>query len=220
MKIRVQGQRFGAKKLVRLLELGFFLAGCITLGFCGWVYFEAWWYQAAEIGKFQTPAGFGSEARADLTVKLSRARPRVTEPALEQGTAFSKMEIPRLGLAVVVVEGVQPRFLKLGAGHVPGTALPGEPGNIAIAAHRDTFFHQLSHIQEHDRITLTTLRGAYNYSVESTEIVNPAAVEVLEPSNEQTLTLITCYPFGYLGNAPQRFVVKARQESQVEFPAR
>jgi len=124
---------------------------------------------------------------------------------------MSKIEIPRLGVSEVVVEGVSFRSLRVAAGHVPGTAFPGESGNVAIAGHRDTFFRKLSQIRSRDQITLTTLRGSFNYSVESTRIVEPTAVEVLRPSREPTLTLITCYPFSYIGPAPKRFIVIARQ---------
>ena len=218
MKIRIHWRTITAahaRRAVRLLEAMFFTAGGLMLAWCAWSYFEAGWFQASEIGRFVQPetlsdAFDGQQARADLTVKLSRALPAVPESAPRRGAAFSKIEIPRLGVEVVVVEGVEPKNLKLGAGHIPGTALPGEPGNIAIAAHRDTFFRELRHIQEHDRITLTTLHGAYNYSVEETEIVDPSAVDVLAPTDEQTLTLITCYPFSWIGSAPQRFIVQAQ----------
>ncbi|HWB87205.1 MAG TPA: class D sortase [Bryobacteraceae bacterium] len=136
-------------------------------------------------------------------------------PALspvQPGSPVSRIEIPRLGLSVVVVEGVRPRDLKLAAGHIPGTALPGEAGNIGIAGHRDTFFRKLGTIREHDRILMTTLRGTKLYSVESTEIVDPTEVQVLDHSAEPILTLVTCYPFYFVGPAPKRFIVRARED--------
>lgn len=113
----------------------------------------------------------------------------------------------------MVVEGVKPRSLKLAVGHIPGTALPGGPGNVGIAGHRDTFFRRLRGIHTRDKITLTMPYGSYQYSVESTQIVEPTDVQVLQTSNEPILTLVTCYPFYYVGPAPKRFVVKARQEA-------
>ncbi len=195
---------------------GLFLVGCLTLGFCALVFFEGAWYQASEGKLFENPAQFDTAAREALTLKLNRALPSLENLPVQEGSPLSRIEIPRLGVSVVVLEGVMPRDLRLGAGHVPGTALPGESGNVAIAGHRDTFFRKLGQIRGQDRITLTTLRGSFAYSVESTQIVNPDAVEVLQPSDQPTLTLITCYPFSYVGSAPQRFVVKARREGYPE----
>ncbi len=120
-----------------------------------------------------------------------------------------KLEIPRLGLSVMVVEGVGSDDLKRAAGHIPGTAFPGQSGNVAIAGHRDTFFRPLRLIRANDTITLRTLHGAYRYRVVSTKIVSPDDVEVLNPVGRDTLTLVTCYPFYYIGSAPQRFIVRA-----------
>ena len=97
------------------------------------------------------------------------------------------------------------------AGHIPGTAFPDEPGNVGIAGHRDTFFRKLSQIHRDDLITLTTPVGSYRYSVEWTRVVAPADVAVLGPSQSAVLTLVTCYPFTYVGPAPQRFIVRARR---------
>ena len=126
---------------------------------------------------------------------------------------IGRLEIPRLHVATVVLEGDDEGALRLGAGHVPGTALPGSPGNSGIAAHRDTYFLPLRRIARNDRITLTTPRGAFHYVVESTEVVKPDDVGVLNASAHPELTLITCYPFTYVGSAPLRFVVHARQTS-------
>ena len=124
-----------------------------------------------------------------------------------------RLEIPRLHLSTVVLEGDDDRALRYGAGHVPSTALPDGTGNVGIAAHRDSFFRPLRHIAAHDRITLTTPAGVFNYIVESTELVSPKDVHVLDPSSTPELTLITCYPFHYIGPAPQRFIVHARRTS-------
>ena len=111
----------------------------------------------------------------------------------------------------MVSEGIRPHTLVRAAGHIPGTAFPDEPGNVGIAGHRDTFFRKLSGIRKEDLITLTTPVGSYRYSVEWTRVVAPEDVAVLNPSRAATLTLVTCYPFSYLGPAPQRFIVRARR---------
>ena len=108
-------------------------------------------------------------------------------------------------------EGVGRDILGLAVGHVPGTAVPGQPGNVAIAGHRDTLFRGLRGIQKNDVIQFETLDGTYTYDVESTEVVAPEDVSVLKAGVHPELTLVTCYPFNYIGPAPDRFIVKARQ---------
>lgn len=124
---------------------------------------------------------------------------------------IGRLDIPRLHVSTIVLEGDDDGALRLGAGHVPWTALPGRPGNMGIAAHRDTFFRPLRHIAQNDRITLATSHGDFHYVVDSTEIVRPKDVAVLNAASRPELTLITCYPFYYVGAAPLRFVVHARE---------
>jgi sortase A len=124
---------------------------------------------------------------------------------------IGRMEIPRLNLSVVVFEGTTSKTLRRAAGHITGTALPGQPGNVGVAGHRDTFFRPLRNIQPNDIITLTTLRGAYRYRVVSTKIVRPDNVAVLDPDGTEVLTLVTCYPFYFVGPAPDRFIVRAER---------
>ena len=111
----------------------------------------------------------------------------------------------------MILEGDEERQLQLGAGHIPGTALPGEAGNVVIAAHRDTFFRPLQGISKNDQIVLITLGGSFQYRVESVEITDSDNTVLLRPSAEPTLTLVTCYPFTFIGSAPQRFIVRARR---------
>lgn len=140
---------------------------------------------------------------------------------------IGRIEIPRLHLSALAREGVDNRTLDLAAGHVPGTALPGDPGNAAFAAHRDTFFRPLRQIHTGDVVAVTTPRGSYRYLVTSTRVVDPDDVSVLDSTPQATLTLVTCYPFTYIGSAPQRFVVRAalvpsaaRQFPTTQFPMR
>jgi sortase A len=143
----------------------------------------------------------------------------LTAPRLATGSVLGQMEIPRVGISVMVLEGDSDSILRRAAGHLESTAKPGQPGNVAIAAHRDTFFRALRNVRDQDVITLTTLTGTYRYQVDSVEVVGPNATEVLADSPQPTLTLITCYPFYYVGPAPNRFVVRARQMSS-DSPAR
>jgi sortase A len=127
------------------------------------------------------------------------------------GAVIGSLAIPRLGLQTVVVEGDGDRDLRLAAGHIPGTSLPGQRGNVGIAGHRDTFFRPLRRIRKNDTITVTTLSGEFRYSVVSTEIVKPDNVQVLFPAKTETLTLVTCYPFNFVGPAPRRFIIRAER---------
>jgi sortase A len=131
------------------------------------------------------------------------------ESGVPHGEVLGRLEIPRIALSVVIREGEDPRTLRLAVGHLPGTAWPGRPGNSAIAGHRDTFFRKLRHIAPHDEILVRTPAGVSRYIVVSTRIVEPEDVSVLKSNEEPVLTLVTCYPFFYVGRAPQRFIVRA-----------
>jgi sortase A len=171
-----------------------FAFGFLTLGFCALAYFEAWFSQTYEQRSFEK------------NLRLPAPPP--------DAMSVSRLEIPRLGVSVMVHEGVAPRTLRLGAGHIPWTEAPGGQGNVGIAGHRDLFFRDLRKVRPEDTILLTTLEGSYQYSVEWTRVVKPTDGEVLAPSEDAVLTLVTCYPFYYVGTAPERFIVRARRVGQ------
>jgi sortase A len=123
---------------------------------------------------------------------------------------IGRLEIPRLDVSVIVMEGDDDTTLARAAGHLPDTALPWDPGNAVIAGHRDTFFRPLRNVREGDEIRMTTARGVFDYRVIRTEIVEPGNLSVLAPTAARSLTLVTCYPFYYIGSAPQRFIIHAR----------
>jgi sortase A len=112
---------------------------------------------------------------------------------------------------VVVAEGVAAATLRHAVGHVPGTALPWEEGNVALAGHRDTFLWPLRGVQVGDALSLVTPRGRFEYVVRSLEVVSPERSEVLAPTPAPMLTLVTCYPFSMVGRAPSRLVVRAER---------
>ena len=145
------------------------------------------------------------------------ARPYSHSPAPrlapELGAVVGRLSIPRLNLTAMVREGDRERTLSLALGHIPGTALPGQTGNVGVAGHRDAIFRGLREVHKDDLIHFETLSGNYFYQVEETEIVKPEQVSVLQASEHPELTLVTCYPFYYIGSAPERFIVKARQIS-------
>ena len=128
-----------------------------------------------------------------------------------EGSLVGRVEIPDLRLSAVVFQGTSDSILGRGVGHLDGSALPGQPGNVVLAAHRDTFFRSLRNIHKGDVVRVTTPSGTHVYTVNSTEVVAPTQTSVMDPTAKPSLTLITCYPFYYIGNAPKRFIVQASQ---------
>lgn len=122
---------------------------------------------------------------------------------------LGRIEIPRIGVSAIVREGDDEATLSVAVGRIPGTARPGERGNMALAGHRDSFFRELRHIRRSDVIRFRTRETRYEYRVDSTEVVGPGETRVLAPTGNAILTLVTCFPFGYVGSAPDRFIVRA-----------
>src|SRR5580704_15445356 len=128
---------------------------------------------------------------------------------LRMDAPLAVLSIPRIGIEVPVFDGTDDLILNRGAGRISGTAKPGQPGNIGIAAHRDGFFRGLKDIRVGDRIELRTQDDASLYAVDDIEIVQPTDVTVLRNRPSPSLTLVTCYPFYFVGDAPQRYIVHA-----------
>jgi len=137
-----------------------------------------------------------------------------TEREAQPGRPIGLLEIPRLGLSSVVVEGDDAAALLLGVGHLSDTPLPWHDGNSVFAAHRDTFFRPLAGIRKNDVIRFSTAGAELEYVVKETRIVASTDVGVLDPTPAATLTLITCYPFHYIGPAPDRFIVRAERRAR------
>ena len=131
-------------------------------------------------------------------------------PAIPPPEIVGRIEIPRLHIRAVIAEGIDGRTLRRAVGHVPGTPLPGQDGNVVLAGHRDTFFRALKDIRADDIVRITTLRGRFEYVVEATAVVEPTRTDVLDATSQPSVTLVTCYPFYLVGDAPDRFVVRAR----------
>jgi sortase A len=109
--------------------------------------------------------------------------------------------------------GIDLKTLKLAVGQIPATARPGQPGMVGVAGHRDTFFRELKNLKTGDEIQFSTLSGDFQYVVESLIVVDSDNAAALAPTSESVLTMVTCYPFYYVGAAPKRFVARARQVS-------
>lgn len=180
-------------------------AGILALGYSGFVMLDAKLYQTHQTRRFQQQL----ESAGPLIARAGSGTKLLVAPVADG--ALGKIEIARIGLAAMIMEGTDGRTLRRAVGHIRGTPLPGEPGNAAIAGHRDTFFRPLRNVRHDDEITLTTLQGSYRYLVDTTQIVPPEDIQVLENSSDTTLTLVTCYPFYFVGPAPKRFIVRAHR---------
>jgi sortase A len=123
--------------------------------------------------------------------------------------SVARIEIPRIGVGAFVKEGADDETLARAVGHVPGSARPGELGNMVLAGHRDTFFRPLSRIKLNDRIRVIAPPYTYEYRVQSLRVVEPEETSVLASKGVEELTLVTCYPFRFIGSAPERFIVNA-----------
>jgi sortase A len=185
----------------RWIERILLLIGVICLGYFLYTYAEAQLYQAFEDQQLDAILQSAAPASGPAAARRGAA------PA--PGSAIGRIEIPRLRVSAVIRAGSDARTLRLAVGYIPGTALPGEKGNVGLAGHRDTFFRRLRDINPDDEIRVTTSNGVFHYYVQRTNIVRPKDVWVLNATSYPALTLITCYPFTYVGSAPQRFIVRA-----------
>lgn len=163
--------------------------------------------RTAAAGKIR-PGGGGAAVDTSLW-SAERVRAYEESLRLEFGAPLAVLSIPKVGIEVPVLPGTDELVLNRGAGLIEGTVRPGEAGNSGIAAHRDGFFRGLKDVGPGDAIELRTLSGSRAFVVESVRIVAPEDVSVLDPTPSPVLTLVTCYPFYFVGNAPQRYVVRA-----------
>lgn len=182
---------------------GFGLAGALLSGSCAYHILNTHFFQARE--NMHLEKMLSSESSRNLPVLSERRPPR------KAGSLVGRLEIPRLHMSAMVLEGADDRTLDLGIGRIPQTADPGQAGNVALGGHRDTFFRPLQGIRRGDEIRMTTPTGSFRYRVDWTKVVGPENTEVLMPTPAPALTLVTCYPFRYIGPAPERFIVRARQ---------
>jgi sortase A len=203
---------------LRWLERVLLLVGVLCLGGWGLAWLDARYTQYRD-GQILDEARSASQAAPparetdslDNFRQPDRAAVREPRPPVPEGSLVGRIEIPRVGVSTIVLEGVDNQTLRRGAGHIPETSLPGEDGNVGIAAHRDSFFRALKDIRKNDIIRVETLQGEFNYQVEWTQIVTPKDTQVLDPTAAPALTLVTCYPFYYVGSAPKRFIVRAQR---------
>jgi sortase A len=225
MKFRIKWQMFlptRTNSFLRWSRTLFFIIGILALGYVGLAQLDARLYQADQTRRFeealkrQGPATGSSEHLHPSPLPLdpaegNAARVKSLGVAVREGTPLGRIDIGTIGIAAMMMEGIDERTLRRAVGHIPGTPLPGQQGNVALAGHRDTFFRGLRKIRVNDEITLTTLSGSYRYLVDSTKVVEPEETDVLDGDDNDILTLVTCYPFNFVGSAPRRFIVRAHR---------
>ena len=219
----------GRGTAIRVLQWTLIVAGLILVGFWAGVRLHGGLAKSSEIRNFEAarselretidPTSTPTSARSldtDLPVDTSLwAEDRIEEyrESLEHefNAPLAILRIPKIGLEVAVLEGTSEPALNRGVGHITGTPQPGNDGNVGIAGHRDGYFRGLKDISEGDLIEMETLAGIESYTVTRLLLVDPPDVWVLEPTEVPSITLVTCYPFYYVGSAPQRFIVRAER---------
>ena len=190
---------------LRILRGLFLLAAVACLGYYGW------WILDSKARQWNQSRVF-DETRKSQGAAASRS-PGAPTPAPKALHSIGRISVPRLHVKAMVEEGDDDATLEHAVGHVPGTALPGSVGNVALAGHRDSFFRGFADLRRNDEIDIETLDGSFRYRVDQLSVVDPSNISALAPTQGRTLTLITCFPFHYVGPAPRRFIVKATQIS-------
>jgi sortase A len=185
----------------------FLALGLLALGYCAKSLTQAWHYQRWARRQMENQMSH----RATTLGSTAEQHMKMSSGGLHEMSPIGRLEIPRVHVSAMVAEGTSPGVLSQAVGHAVGTALPGQKGNVTLAAHRDTFFRHLGDVRSGDIIELEEPGHEYKYQVRFTAVVGPRDTWVLEPTGKETLTLLTCYPFHFVGPAPDRFVIRARR---------
>jgi sortase A len=225
MNFRISPQRARHNRNLLLLRwFRYFLlgSGVAALSYCAVVVLDSWGFQAYETRQFEGALKAATSRPAQpptlspSAVQSQADRARAVSFGVDglTGSPLGRLDINSIHLEAMIMEGVDGRTLRHAVGHIPGTALPGERGNVALAGHRDTFFRGLRNIHTDDEIILTTLHGSSRYRVDWAQVVEPEDTKVLAATPNDSLTLVTCYPFYFVGPAPLRFIVRAHRISE------
>ena len=209
------------RRRLHWLERGALIIGLLCLGLWSLAHVRSWAFQSTESRKLLTASREAGRARAVKPGPAAEREPRrwaTARDATGPVAALGRLEIPRLRIQAIVAEGTDEGTLELAVGHIASTPSPGSPGNCGLAGHRDTFFSGLGRAREGDLVRFSTPQQTYTYEVEWCQVVEPDRVDTLDPTPVPSLTLVTCYPFTYVGRAPKRFVVRARQVNAPEEP--
>jgi sortase A len=190
---------------LRWTERGLLAFGLTLAAWCAVILVEARFYNS-----LQVPVGEPLIITQTLPPDANNSAAHgAVAAAPAPGTFVGRLEVPSIQLSTTVLEGSDDATLGRASGHIEDTPFPGQPGNVGIAGHRDTVFRPLRHVHLGDALVLKTADRVYRYRIRKTFIVGPDDVYVLDPTEQPTLTLVTCYPFEFIGHAPQRFIVQA-----------
>jgi len=193
------------RPFIRWLVFALVLTGIACLAWSSYAILSAWSHQRTERAALER-----ARVEESPTLERTESPPAPAVPrAFSTGETIGSLEIPRLGFSAIVAEGDDDGTLKIAVGHLPDTPLPWDDGNSALAGHRDGLFRPLEKVRVGDEINLSTAGGDLRYRITETKIVDPDDLSVLDAGDRPTLTLITCYPFHYIGPAPRRFIVHA-----------
>ncbi len=194
------------RSVLRWFERGLLIFGVALGAWCAAMLVEARFHDSVPLtGQLTVTQTVVPVLPGDSGDSKSRAR---GSPALA-GALLARLTAPSVHMEANVLEGSDDGTLSRGAGHIEDTPFPGQPGNVGIAGHRDTVFRPLRNIKVGDPLELATAEHTYRYRISKTLIVGPDDVYVLDATDQPTLTLVTCYPFEFVGHAPRRFIVQA-----------
>ena len=214
---RALASKPGWRSVRRLLERSLWSVALVAIGFVGYVELDRTLSETRQSRRLVELAQATSAAAPALGSNSGRPASRRPPPA--NGEPIGRLEIPGVGISAIVAAGTDNLTLRRGVGHIDGTALPGDPGNIGLAGHRDTIFRGIRKLRPADRILLVTAAGTFEYAVDSLRTVAPDQNDVLAPSSQPMLTLVTCFPFDFVGPAPLRYIVRAREIGRPGAPA-
>ena len=183
--------------------------GVICHGWWTTMTLHGWYFRSQQMSLFES---LTRKSGQDLPPLPEPSKPNVLRVAShEPGGLIGVLDVPRLGISTPVISGDDEQALDVAVGHLSDTPLPWEHGNSTVAAHRDGLFRPLEHVRRGDIVRMRTSHGDFDYTVRETRIVEPDDLSVLAKGRTDSLTLITCYPFAYIGHAPQRFIVRAER---------
>ena len=198
-----------AKRHYSWFERLLVLVGVICLGWWTTTTVHGWYFRSQQLSLFES---LTRKSGGDLPPLPEPSKPKVLRVAShEPGGLIGVLDVPRLGISTPVISGDDEQALAVAVGHLADTPLPWEHGNSTVAAHRDGLFRPLEHVRRGDIVRMRTSHGDFDYAVRETRIVEPDDLSVLAKGRTDSLTLITCYPFAYIGHAPQRFIVRAER---------
>jgi LPXTG-site transpeptidase (sortase) family protein len=189
---------------LRAIEYGLFAIGATLAVWAFVVWLQAWHFE-----RLPVPESAGAVADRALRRQVPRNEQKSSPAPPAIGAWVARFDAPSVRLSTTVLEGSDDGTLRGAAGHIEDTAFPGQAGNIGIAGHRDTIFRPIRNLHVGDPLVLTTTDRVFHYRISNTMVVNPNDVYVLDPTERPTLTLVTCYPFTFVGHAPRRFIVRA-----------